>query len=761
MLASIVPDGAITSKCFWPQQSDEMTGWIRKKVEAGENLYFSVNQPSWALDKRAEKKDIRQVRALHVDIDPRKDETPEECKKRALEALANHHPLPSVVIDSGNGVQAFWLLEETVQLDGSPEAWEKIEAYNIAIQRQYNADSCFNVDRIMRCPGTINVPNKKKKAKGRTEVPALLVEDMTNWKRHPVDAFAPAPQMQQAGSTSARRGKVKIKGNLERFASTDDIPVKLQDYTVMLIVNGQDTENPTKYASRSEVLWRVLCDMVRAGADDDTIAAVVLDPGFKISASVLDKRHPEVYAADQIAAAREEAVDPALRELNSRFAVIESDRGGRCMVAEEDWDDVLERKHITLQTFDAFRNRFMHRPIEIGRDRAGDPITMPLGKWWLTQELRRQYRKLVFKPNKAAEPDEFNLWRGFRYEALTGDGHLGFLEFLRTVVCCNDECRYRYLLGWMARAVQLPDRPGEVAIVMRGKKATGKSFTATTVGKLFGQHFVHVTSPRHVAGEFNGHLRDCVVLFADEAFHGGDKKHESVLKGLVTEHTIPIEAKYANPEMVPNTLHVMMASNDTWVVPASGDERRFFVLDLSDEHMGDTVYFARLRRQLKEGGYSNLLHFLQTFDLSTFEVREVPGTAGLEEQKIESLDPRAEALLHLLIDGELPNNAGGPANIAAMRDQLGRYGGVDQMGLHTWAGRVVPAMRFISERRLATVLHAIGCHNRHRLPNNNRAAWWFPPLPEARAAFDREYGRYDWPNKDADWRPVGTPPTPF
>jgi hypothetical protein len=34
-------------------------------------------------------------------------------------------------------------------------------------------------------------------------------------------------------------------------------------------------------------------------------------------------------------------------------------------------------------------------------------------------------------------------------------------------------------------------------------------------------------------GNFNVHLRDCVMLFADEAFCDGDKQHESVLKTLI------------------------------------------------------------------------------------------------------------------------------------------------------------------------------------------------------------------------------------
>ena len=119
-LVSIVPDGPIAAKCVWPQQPADEHDWLRKAVAGGRNVYFHVNQPAWAHDKRAAKVDIRQVRALHVDIDPRQDETPEDCKARVSKALAEFTPSPSVVIDSGNGLQAFWMLEEEIILDGTP-----------------------------------------------------------------------------------------------------------------------------------------------------------------------------------------------------------------------------------------------------------------------------------------------------------------------------------------------------------------------------------------------------------------------------------------------------------------------------------------------------------------------------------------------------------------------------------------------------------------------------------------------------------------
>jgi hypothetical protein len=73
-------------------------------------------------------------------------------------------------------------------------------------------------------------------------------------------------------------------------------------------------------------------------------------------------------------------------------------------------------------------------------------------------------------------------------------------------------------------------------------------------------------------------------LFADEAFWAGDKKGESVLKGLITERTLVIEQKGIDAVQWPNRLKVMMAANAAWVVPASYHERRFAVFDVSNRY---------------------------------------------------------------------------------------------------------------------------------------------------------------------------------
>jgi hypothetical protein len=87
-----------------------------------------------------------------------------------------------------------------------------------------------------------------------------------------------------------------------------------------------------------------------------------------------------------------------------------------------------------------------------------------------------------------------------------------------------------------------------------------------------------------------------------------------------------------------NMTHILMASNSAWVVPATTDERRFCVMDVSDIHLQDDEYFDRLNAQMEAGGLAAMLHDLLHHDLSRFNIRQVPQTEALADQKRHSLD---------------------------------------------------------------------------------------------------------------------------
>jgi phage/plasmid-associated DNA primase len=154
-----------------------------------------------------------------------------------------------------------------------------------------------------------------------------------------------------------------------------------------------------------------------------------------------------------------------------------------------------------------------------------------------------------------------------------------------------------------------------------------------------------------LVGNFNGHQKDKLLVFADEAFWAGNKQAEGVLKGLVTEDTLSIEMKGVDVGQFPNFIRLILATNNKWVVPASAEQRRFVVIDASAARMQDTAYFGAVIQQMENGGLAALMHHLQSLDLEGVNLRKIPQTDALADQKLRSLDSVATWLHGCLNNG--------------------------------------------------------------------------------------------------------------
>ena len=115
-----------------------------------------------------------------------------------------------------------------------------------------------------------------------------------------------------------------------------------------------------------------------------------------------------------------------------------------------------------------------------------------------------------------------------------------------------------------------------------------------------------------------------MLVHAEEVAWAGDRKAENVLKGLITTREFRVERKGINSFQVPSYFRLIVSSNSDWVTPATPDERRWFVLDVGEECIGDRNYFGRIEEQLEDGGYGALLHYLQNYDLTRFKIGDVP-----------------------------------------------------------------------------------------------------------------------------------------
>ena len=277
-LIAIDDDGRVAALSFGPTGLEEARAWIEAR-QGNANVYYSVNElrPS-VLNRKAVKRDVARALHLHVDVD---DPT-------ALSHIREFGPKPTTIVFSGGGYQAFWKLNEPAR------DLDRVERINAELARKLGADKCHNIDRIMRLPGTINVPNAKKRKAGRVPTLARVVDSETDWSRTYAlgDFEGPGPEPPSDAMYAL---------SVVEPVALDQLPVNISLATVELIKRGDDPSAPigsndAHFPSRSEVVWRVACELARAGCSADLIAGILVNPTHGISQSVLEKRRPDEYA---------------------------------------------------------------------------------------------------------------------------------------------------------------------------------------------------------------------------------------------------------------------------------------------------------------------------------------------------------------------------------------------------------------------------------------------------------------------------------
>ncbi|MBN8521502.1 MAG: hypothetical protein J0L77_06370 [Alphaproteobacteria bacterium] len=299
VLTAINPNkGGIVTQTFYPDQQEKMRAWL-EKYNGNWNIYFQVNSAMSALTKKASREDIKSVDWLHVDMDPEAGQDIEKERARILGSLTDKRPknipAPTVIIFSGGGFQAFWKLENTIEINGNLDKAEEAKAYNQQLEKALGGDNCHNIDRIMRVPGTWNIPDERKRAKGRTAVQARVIE-FDETRVYSIDRFNKFIE------------KTPPVENNTISEGTESLPQSLDDLDHMgvtpkykeLIKDGKWEKEPDKYKSRSEAVFAVVCELIKAGVAEGVIIWALTNPDFKISEKILEQKDPVAHAKIEI-----------------------------------------------------------------------------------------------------------------------------------------------------------------------------------------------------------------------------------------------------------------------------------------------------------------------------------------------------------------------------------------------------------------------------------------------------------------------------
>lgn len=634
------------------------------------NIYFAFNVGN--PNGKSKEGEISLVRGIHVDIDPDPSLARDEAKRAIIERLRAYDKAPSIIIDSGNGYQAFWLFHAPLEV-GNDVSLSKIRSCNRGVAKELGADSCWNLDRVMRLPFTTNNPNKAKQEKGAIKCPTLLLE--FNDLRYNLEEFNYIEIVESTDKTPAK----KLAN--QKCLSLDEISEKYPDIAdnhLEVIRTGVDsTYKGDKVGDQSAYLQRCVNHLTALGMPDEEIKAILLNQDYGISKHIYEKstsrgfegqaehfidyshKQREARARGVFADAPLAVFDPLARDrpdpVNevSKVEIQESKA-----MAEMNKKYAFIQHHGKDSTIVVFRNgvfagyqrvnSFLHsegnKNIETFKKTPGGKtkiVQEKAGIHWLNSPHRRTYFGVDFNPTGEVEPDFLNLWTGFAIEPKEGDCSL-MMEMIKKSLCDDNEDNFKYTLDWLAASVQRPGRPGGCALVVQGGRGIGKSTVGRLMKKIFGKCYTEMSTTKRLFDNFNNIFEQTVFLNVNEAFWApGHAKYEGDLKAMITDSDIIVEEKNVDKRTVRNCLHIYVTSNEDHIIPVASEERRYFMLKASnwlvDMRKNDTKayvkYFVDLNDEMDNGGAEAFLHFLLERDLSKYVEWTPPETDALNEQR--------------------------------------------------------------------------------------------------------------------------------
>jgi hypothetical protein len=213
---------------------------------------------------------------------------------------------------------------------------------------------------------------------------------------------------------------------------------------------------------------------------------------------------------------------------------------------------------------------------------AINPFTL-----WAESPVRKAVTKIDFDPTGRMK-DIFNLWNGYEIsEGVENGSSQALCDHIKKVWCRDNDRHYEYVMNWFAWILQRPERKVGVMICVKSRQGTGKGIVVSVMksimnGERYNGPMSQLSNTDSVIKWSDGIEGKCLINF-DEAFWGGSKELEGVVKNLVTEPHQQIRKKNEKPYSIRNTTAFLVTTNNEHFVGMTYDDRRYFCLDANSD----------------------------------------------------------------------------------------------------------------------------------------------------------------------------------
>jgi hypothetical protein len=536
---------------------------------------------------------------------------------------------PTHIVDSGNGLHVYWLFDNIVSREKWQKAAKKLKALTIADNLKVDGSRTADIASVLRIPGTMN-------NKSTTPKPVRLIyanDDLIN-------AETMLQAIDDAYNTAVSQ-KPTINKNTTKADSTESEAPDLKRLESALKVLDPDCE---------EDIWKLkrLAPMAKAAAEHPEIADQMHElakdwisgelagspsvawstPGksngltgeaaFEIEWNRFTESNYSGNATT-LNTIYYEAMQAGWKAPKEEFTAVNDD------VIKADGDEPLDALQMIqkqyglvnisgkLLMFDKLRlettagqpaqklelsNRhdaslFIERAVTASFPN-GDAFKIQ--KEFFRSPATSCYTGVEFNP-KGGNKNYLNLWVGPYRKARKG--HWKLIDtFLKNVICDDDEDSYNYLINYIAHALQLPEKKPGVMIILLGGQGIGKGTFGRLMQKIWTSTYLQVSNIDAITGNFNGALERSFIVFMDEALFAGDRKSSDALKSLVTEPLILLNEKHQPARQAQSYHRFIAATNAMHLKHTDNDDRRDFVLQVSDRYKNDHNYWNELDHEM-------------------------------------------------------------------------------------------------------------------------------------------------------------------
>ena len=322
-----------------------------------------------------------------------------------------------------------------------------------------------------------------------------------------------------------------------------------------------------------------------------------------------------------------------LTELNRRYAWAEKQQS----IYRFDFDDFTEPHKL--------HSKYENELVNVGTDEK--PKLIPKSRAWMSHPDRREHRDVVFDPSERRITSEncINMWTGTEVKPLQGDigPYMQLLEHMFPAPLDRT-----YILQWLAFKLKHPgNKMNTSLLVWSRKQGVGKNLLFECVKDVIGSKHSQTITQSDLKRDFNGWLKNKVLVIGDEVLTSDRRKETDQLKFLITGTTVTINEKHQPEYSVSNFASFVFLSNHGDAIHIDKDDRRFFVHEVTAEPLEQDFYKRFVEWRDNTGLAALHFHLLNKVDINGFDPT---APAPITEAKLQMIGESQSALEEWITD---------------------------------------------------------------------------------------------------------------